>query len=259
MRMTLCHRIVPLTLAVITALSQVALAQANLVPYQLTGHQTATRDAHAIAVIETAIGAMAGQAAIAQIDKVQATWISSDPNSPSVASTAIWTDDWSNGFMVFTHQITDGDQGIHILSGDIHHNVQDQEPSGTTKLPQELQDIAIPWCLPASALQLDLNNPAYKFEYLGLTNSIATVRITRIRSDGLADLNSIQTWLIDLKTGFPSGVHFFTLNLLDHTPYPQTVEFNSYQQRSGVEVPTALLFNATDHPSLLTLKSISFN
>jgi len=233
------------------------LSQTGLTPFELTGPQSPTRDPQAVRVIQTAIGAMGGQTAWASVTKVHSAWTVADPNSPGNASTETWDDDWSAGFMVFNHQITDT-AGAHILSADSNHNVQDQEPSGTTPLPRKLQDIALPWCLPAAALQFELNNPAFKIEYLGLKNSTALVRITRISNYGLADFYSIQVWQIDLTTGFPAGLRFFTEDLTHHLPYPQSLRYSSYQPSGGLQIPNVLLFNQNGHPSALTLTSLSF-
>lgn len=245
----------PLLMLVTTC---IAGAQAVLIPPQLTGRQSPARDTHAVQVIESAIEVMGGHTGLRAINKAHSTWIVSDPNSPGSTSTATWDDDWSAGLMAFTHQMTNS-QGIHILSADRNHNVLDQEPSGTSTLPPNLQDIALPWGLPAVALQLELTSPNYKFEYLGLNKSTAIVRITRITSQGFADPFSIQVWRIDLSTGLPSGLLFYTEDLTHHVPTTQSLKYSAYKQFGDLKTPTLLLFNEKGNPVSMTLTSLSFD
>jgi hypothetical protein len=228
-------------------------------PYQLTGPQTTTRDSRAIQIIQTVIEASGGESAWSNVTKSTSLWTLSDPNQPSFVATANWIDDWRGGLLVFSHETTN-DTGIHTFYSTSDHRVGDQEPTGTTALPQELQEIALPWHLPAAVLQLELNNPAYKIQYLGLdstNDSIAFLRIIKISPDGFADPYTLQNWKIDLSTGLPAEVNFYTLDLKRNVSYPVSVGLSQYRVVDGLEVPSVLSFGETGKLSLFTLKSLS--
>lgn len=221
---------------------------------------TPIKDAHAVQLIETAIQAMGGQTAWAQVYKVHTEWSMTEPNDPQYSGSQKWDDDWSVGFLAFSHTLNDG-YGEHVFSGDASHNVKSQDSSGVKVLPRKLQDIARPLYLPAASLQISLRDPQSRIEYLGLaddSSSIAWLNIVKIDSHGYKDPFTREKWSIDLNTGYPVEVDYYTEDLLSSKARPQTISFSAYKQVNGLSVPSLLKCNMANDPAILQLSSLTF-
>jgi hypothetical protein len=220
-----------------------------------------SRDPLAVQMLQTVIQILGG-AGWGGVLKAHAEFNTTYPALQGYSGTQTWDDDWSGGFLVYTHTLVDSN-GTHVLSGSAGHQVTSQEASGTTSLPAAVQVISWPFYLPAAVLQTALSNPALSIKYVGSVGTSANVVRIEISNSAIAhyrDPYSKQDWDIDLSTGYPTQVRFYTLDIANHQPWPQTIAFSAYQSYGGLLVPAILYCNATLNGAVtLQLTSLSLN
>jgi hypothetical protein len=233
---------------------------AALVSISALGQSTsAIKDQKAVEIMQTAIGALGGENVWSQIQKSHSEWNAVDSEEPTGQVTQVWDDDWSGQSIVFVHSLIDN-KGKYSLSADANHNVENTQPNSSTRLPKELQVIELPLFLPAASFQLLLADPHRKLQYIGLdpnNSSIVRVQTVLLIGPSVPDPYSRQEWKIDLSTGFPSEVDFYTIDIIHHQPVPQSIRFANYVKHGQVEVPSLLNCNRADHPISLSLTSLS--
>lgn len=229
---------------------------------QLSSQQSTTlpqRDAQALAVLQNAVAAMGGSAAVSQVaDTVISGNIQLSPGSAAQASTFTWKTAGPN----FRYEFKSGTTTQIFVSG---HGNPANARNGTVKALSPLIALANPPLhFPLLVLASVAANSNYSVTLGGKTtvNGTPAVKVhIFLNTDMLSALVSAQDWYFDAVSGLPLRVEHRLPD--NHRPehYVQATEdFADFRIVSGLLVP----FKITSYESgslvaVETISSVSFN
>ncbi len=216
---------------------------------QSAAPSTVFRDPRAVAIAQQVIAASGGSEAWRAIHSISTHWTYT-ASEASGSTTLTCNDDWDSGSMVFVHSTGVGTAGSSI-SATAAKVVTAQTPGST---PESLAATAqlnyLPLYAPAAALQLELTNSSYAFEYRGKDRSNIRLRTEKITPNGSLDLSTVQDWLIDPSSSQPVQVTYRDLGMKTGHLVEDVLRFSGYSTEGAVTVPTQLYLSSTDFPAL---------
>jgi len=217
------------------------------------------RDAQALAVLQNAVAAMGGTAAVSQVaDTVITGNIQSSPGSAAQASTFKWETSGQN----FRYEFQSGTTTQVFVSG---HGNPANARNGTVKALSPLIALANPPLhFPGLVLAPILTNSNYSVTSGGkmTVNGVPAIKIhVFLNTDMLSALVSAQDWYFDAVSGLPLRVeHRLPDNRRPENYVQATDDFADFRVVSGLLVP----FKITSYESgalvaVETITSVSFN
>jgi len=246
----LFRRLLP---ALVTVLLFTIPAEAQQVP------APTQRDVQALAVLQNAVAAMGGTAAVFQVaDTVIVGNIQPPPGSAAQARTFKWKTSGPN----FRYEFQSGTTTQVFVSG---HGNPANERNGTVKALSPLIALANPPLhFPALVLTSVVTNTDYSVTSGGKTtvNGSQAIKVhIFLNTDMLSALVSAQDWYFDAVSGLPLRVeHRLPDNRRPENYVQATEDFADFRVVSGLLVP----FKITSYESgslvaVETITSVSFN
>lgn len=216
------------------------------------------RDPQAIAVIQTALGAMGGAGAIGNIQNavVQGTSVTTPINENGPQNFT-----WTCAGSAFRYE-NDGNSGGHVFVSN-NGSPQDQEGGKWVAMATFMGRANLPFHIPALVLFGELSNPNYTLTFVGMTtlNGTPVVQVnTSDNSDFIGQLVTPQEWYFDPNSGLPLHVMYRVPNPLDAQTYSTgTIDFARFQIINSVLVPFQLTINEGPVSLVATVSSATFN
>jgi hypothetical protein len=221
------------------------------------------RDAQAVAVVQSALGAMGGTATLAAIQNSVVTGTSVDQttqqNASQSSSSSSFT--WTYAGDAFRNEINAAD-GSHVLISN-GGNPQDFHDGAWNGLPSVVSRTNLPYHIPALVLFAELSNPGYAFVFLGSTtvNGAAVIHVqTRDDSDLTGHRFTVQDWYFSSGTGLPSRVEVgIPVSQNPQESLHEATDFSNFLSVGGVLVPFQLTVTSAPYVSTATINSVVFN
>ena len=221
------------------------------------------RDPEALSVIQKAIAAMGGPAAVAQVQSVVAQGtMAAAPDADAPTGNFTWEDQITLSGHEFNDTFQSGSGTQHFLSG--HGSPGLVTNTGVRKFKPHVGNFRVPVHLPAVVLTSLLANPNCN---IGLAtqatlNGQTVVQIhLHIDTDMLQKSLSVQDWYFDPATGLPLRMEYRVpdANLPDKFAIADA-DFSDFRVVQGLAIPFEIL--VTEDGSLrniLTLSSVAIN
>ncbi len=218
-----------------------------------------TRDPNAIAVLQSAVAAMGGPAAVNAIQDCTASGtIAAALPTGNVSGTFSWK--WSGGQFNMSTNLSDHSEVL--VTG--HGNAADQVNGTVEPLLSYVTDAELLPHLAAVLLEQALTNANYSITFQvqasSAGSSVSKIVIAYAPDPVTAALTQ-QTWFISTTTNLPVHVEYRLPGRHDPTDLtPAAVDLANYQVVSGVAVPTQITFSVNGQvQSVATISSVAFN
>ena len=232
-------------------------------PIQSSGSQQPpeTRDPQALTVVQAAITALGGTAAIGQIQswQVQAQAQGSQQMG-GVASTLVWEQAGAEFRMASTSAATG--KSSAIVTG--HGSPASVQNGTTTALPPQVTSALFIPALVGSVLVNEFQNSNYSIKYQGQStlNSKPVVAIrTSLTGKIATERLTAQVWYFDATTNLPVRVEYRlpTVNAADFS-LPGAADLSNYQPVGGALYPFQIVtWRQGMQINVITLQSVNAN
>jgi hypothetical protein len=224
-----------------------------------TLQQGPRRDPQAWAIVQNAFAAMGGVSSVSTIQNVVVQGTSQDTSPDGSAESSSFT--WTSAGRDFRFE-NNATTGGHVLVSN-GGNPQDLRDGTWFPVTPVMARVNLPYHIPALALLIEADNPAYSFIYVGTTalNGRAAIHIqTRNDSDQVQSLYSPQDWYFDPTNGLPMRVEYQSPLLPNRKGFlPASIDFGNFCSVSGILVPFQLNMTYGPITFTATVNSVAFN
>ncbi|MHB8652642.1 MAG: hypothetical protein ACYDA9_02055 [Terriglobia bacterium] len=234
----------------------------TLLPLFLGTSQAQTvpqRDPAAVAIVQNAVSAMGGGAAVAAVtDATVNGTITSTPGSSTKSGTLLLIDAPPE---FRTEVQTDAGTSLFV-SG--HGQPASQRHGVVSSLMPHLALANPPFHLPAVLLLRELNNSQYSIKAEGrvtVGNTVAEKVHISLDTDSVTSLVTPQDWYFDSRTGLPLRVeHRLPDNLRPEIFTPAAEEFSDFRQVAGILVPFRMVaYEDGAQIAVIGVSTVTFN
>lgn len=235
-------------LALVCCLSAFSLAQIQT-PITVP---SATLDADAVPVLNNALNALGGSKVYA--NRTGATAVMSQVEPFTSSHSIHLKDSWANGQLEFSRDYPG--KGASLVSN--HGHPRGNEPRGTTPIARHVAHSIAAFHIPGAILYSALHDGHHSAK-LAATEKIGAISAVHVRiwdtTDFISAVQSTQDWYFDPTTFLPIQVVHRAADPSDGVKFTKyTLQYEGWQQMSGVAIPRRLIENAPNGSR--TVKSV---
>jgi hypothetical protein len=217
------------------------------------------RDTQAVAVLQSAIAAMGGSAAVvAVLDVTVQGTLENATGARGQAVGFVWKAAGSEFRQEFQ---TDGTTTRIYVSG--HGSPRDLRGSAWVSVPYHESRAVLPYQVPALVLLNELGNSNYTVSYVGAAtiNGRPAIQIhTCDESDFISHIVLAQDWFFDAQTAVPLQVNFkLPSDTAANDPRDGSIQFSNFQISNGISVPMQLALQEGNGSATAIVSSVQFN